>query len=509
MTSGKKFDFNNLFIFEMANNHQGSLEHGKRIINEIADVVERAGIRGAIKFQFRNIETFIHPGFLNSNENKHIQRFISTRLYEEQFAELVEAARKRNLILICTPFDEVSVEKIDRLGIEVIKIGSCSAHDWPLLERAAKTGKPIICSTGGLVIKDIDKIVSFFKHQGAHFALMHCVAIYPTPNDQLHLNQIQIMLERYPGITIGFSTHEDPANLAAIKLAFAKGARLYEKHVGVASENISLNAYSATPAQIAAWIDSWKEAVAACGAEGEREISQKEMDDLFSLKRGVYAKRPIKKGMALKLDDVFLAMPAQSGQLLSEQYKEVLITDRDYAPDEPIANIVFKNQPTPRKYLVAHYVHELKGMLNQARIMVGTAPDVELSHHYGLERFREHGAAIIDCINREYCKKIIIQLPGQNHPAHHHRRKEETFQVLYGVLISEIDGLKRIHHAGDVVLVPRGSWHSFSTETGTIFEEISTTHYNDDSIYEDKTINQLPREARKTKLINWGFHQFD
>ena len=214
----QKFDFKNLFIFEMANNHQGSVEHGLRIIRAMADIAGRHGVRGAIKLQFRELETFIHPAHHESKDNKHIPRFLSTRLSEEEFRTLVEETKRKNLVTIATPFDEASVDKIERLGIEVVKIGSCSAEDWPLLERVAETGKPVICSTGGLTLKRIDKIVSFFQHRGVHFALMHCVAVYPAPNSILHLNQIVVMRIRYPGITIGFSTHEDPKNTFLIQL---------------------------------------------------------------------------------------------------------------------------------------------------------------------------------------------------------------------------------------------------------------------------------------------------
>jgi len=118
------------------------------------------------------------------------------------------------------------------------------------------------------------------------------------------------------------------------------------------------------------------------------------------------------------------------------------------------------------------------------------------------------GAVIIECINREYCKKLVVQLPHQQHPSHYHARKEETFQVLYGVLFSKIDGHVREMHPGDTVLVQPGVWHSFWTEdTGVIFEEVSTTHYNDDSFYEDKQINKLERSERKTVVDNWGRFQ--
>src|SRR3989344_7470135 len=131
------FDFKNLFVFEMANNHQGSVEHGKRIINAVANVAAKHGIRAAVKLQFRDLDTFIHPDFRESKEIKHIPRFLSTRLSEEQFGELVAETKRCGLITMCTPFDELSVDRIVRLGIEEVKIGRCSAQDLPPLEKDA------------------------------------------------------------------------------------------------------------------------------------------------------------------------------------------------------------------------------------------------------------------------------------------------------------------------------------------------------------------------------------
>ena len=80
--------------------------------------------------------------------------------------------------------------------------------------------------------------------------------------------------------------------------------------------------------------------------------------------------------------------------------------------------------------IIKSAVHEVKAMLNEARIHLSTDFKVEYSHHYGVENFRKTGAVIIECINREYCKKLLVQLPVQEHPSHYHARKEETFQVL-------------------------------------------------------------------------------
>ncbi len=504
-----QFDFKNLFVFEMANNHQGSVEHGQRIINAMADIASRHNIRAAVKLQFRDLDTFIHPDFRESKDIKHIPRFLSTRMSEEQFAELVAETKKLGLISMCTPFDELSVDRIMRLGIEIIKIGSCSALDFPLLERVADTGRPVIISTGGLTVKDIDKIVSFFQKRAVHFALMHCVSIYPMTNDKAHLNQIGILRSRYPGLTIGFSTHEEPSNTSLVGLAYAKGARIFEKHVGVPADGIKLNAYSASPEQVDAWVASYKEAVKACGHEaGERSISEEEASDLRSLMRGVYAKRRIEAGTIIDRSDVFFAMPLQGGQLVSGRWRDGMLADKDYLPKEAIAGITRSDVPE-KKEIIYHAIHSIKGMLNTAKVPLGHDFQVELSHHYGVENFHKAGCTLITCFNREYAKKIVVQLAGQYNPAHYHMKKDETFHVLSGVMKVDIDDRQKVLEPGDSLWVPRGIVHAFGSDTGVIFEEISTTNHPDDSYYADKAISKLPRDFRKTYLLNWGRHQFD
>lgn len=506
-TKRSNFDFENLFTFEMANNHQGSVAHGKKIIQEMGKIAKKHNIRAAIKFQFRNIDTFIHPDYLKDTNNKHVSRFLSTRLTSEQFEELIKEARANGLLTMSTPFDEASVEQLEKMDIDILKIASCSSKDWPLLERAALAGKPTIFSTGGLTIADIDNLVSFFDHRYVDFAIMHCISVYPTPNEQLQLNQIETLCDRYPHHTIGFSTHESGDNFEPIQVAYAKGARIFERHVGVETSKIKLNAYSSTPKQIDTWVESYKRAVAMCGASERPAPSEVEDADLKSLMRGVFLKKDVKKGKPLSMDDVFFAIPIQPGQLSSGEFKEGLVTKKDYKKNAPLSQqIVYK--PT-HKDIIYQTVHQVKGMLNEARVPVGDEFNVELSHHYGLDKFQKIGVVIIDCINREYCKKILVQLPGQEHPYHHHKKKEEAFQVLYGKLHIELNGKKKILYPGDVMVVQRGVKHRFWTDSGVVFEEVSSTHFNDDSFYEDPSINKMDRADRKTVLTNWGRHQFD
>ena len=143
-------------------------------------------------------------------------------------------------------------------------------------------------------------------------------------------------------------------------------------------------------------------------------------------------------------------------------------------------------------------------MLYEAGIALGNDFEVELSHHYGIPHFRQFGAIIINIINREYCKKYIIVLPGQQHPFHAHKIKEETFQVLYGDLDVQLEGGVEKHlHPGDMQTVLRGEMHAFSSKTGAIFEEVSTQHMKSDSYYQDPEIAALDPMERKTYMKKW------
>ena len=109
----------------------------------------------------------------------------------------------------------------------------------------------------------------------------------------------------------------------------------------------------------------------------------------------------------------------------------------------------------------------------------------------------------VNLINREYCKKLVILLPLQSHPNHYHKIKEETFQILFGRMHLKLEGETRIMYPGDLQTILREQSHSFSTENGVIFEEVSTTHMKGDSYYEDSTISESSLELRKTVLDKW------
>jgi len=498
----KNYFDRSLFIFEMANNHMGSLDHGRRMIKEFAEVAGQFDYRFAFKFQFRHMDTFIHPGYRDRIDLKYVKRFRETALSKADFKVMKDDVVNSGFIAMCTPFDEPSVDLIEELEIEIIKIASCSFTDWPLLEKVVKTDKPIIASTAGATLDDIDKVVSFFQHRDKQFAIMHCIGEYPTKSENLQLNQIDILRHRYPGVPVGFSTHENPDDTDAIKLAIAKGALIYEKHVAVDTEEFRKNDYSATPDQINVWLKAADQAIKMCGVAGERsKTSEKELADLKQFKRGAFAKRKINRGERIDISNTFFAFPNQNRQVLANDMSKYIeyYAGKDIDQLAPILDGDFEAVSVREKIYAV--VQRVKQVLAKANVVVPGKAELEISHHYGIDRFTETGCTIINVVNREYCKKLILVLPGQSHPEQYHKIKEETFVVLYGDVLLTLDGKSKECAKGDIVTVDRGVKHIFSSSSGAVIEEISSTHYKDDSYYTDDAI--LQNKNRKTVLTYW------
>ncbi|MDR2437264.1 MAG: N-acetylneuraminate synthase family protein [Endomicrobium sp.] len=325
--------FEDLFVLELANNHWGSVERGQKIITEFSRIVRFNNIKAAIKFQFRDVDTFIHKDFINRTDIRYIGKTLATKMSYDDYAVLVEAVKKASCVTMATPFDEVSVDMCVSLGIQIIKIASSDINDWVLIEKIATTRKPVIVSTGGSSIKDIDDLVKFFETRNIPLAVNHCVSLYPTEKSDLELNQIDFLRQRYPSHVIGFSTHEYNEDIeSGMLIAYAKGARTFERHVDIKYGNDKkVSPYCSLPEDLDRWVGAYKKAILICGVSGntKRISSKKEIEYLDTLVRGVYAKSNLKAGHVLKADDIFLAIPLQKGQISCREFMEgeILIND--------------------------------------------------------------------------------------------------------------------------------------------------------------------------------------
>lgn len=494
---------NKLIVLEMANNHMGDIAHGFKVISDFGAVCRKfPEFKFAFKLQYRELDTFIHPSMRGRDDIKYIKRFSETKLTRENFDQLVSKIREEGFLAMATPFDNASITTIVEQKLDILKIASCSFTDWPLLEEAVTANLPIIASTAGAELSDIDKVVSFLAHRNKAFAIMHCVGEYPTADEKLHINQINLLQQRYPGVRIGFSTHEDPSNTDIVKMAVAKGATIFEKHVGVETEKFALNAYSASPLQIQAWLEAARYAFTVCGV-GDQRLPENtaEKASLRSLRRGVFLRHDVKAGATITNDDVYFAFPPEEGQFTANDWSKYaqFTSSSRISKDAALTPSNAKRMDT--RDTIWKIAQKVSNLIKESKITVPGGIDLEISHHYGLDKFDQVGLTMFTVVNRGYCKKLLVSLPGQQHPEQYHNKKEETFHVLHGEVHISLNGEKRVCFPGEVINVEPGVRHAFVSPTGSVIEEISSTHYKDDSYYTDESI--MNNKMRKTHLTYW------
>ena len=313
--------FENLFVLELANNHWGKVERGLKIVRDFGTVVRYNNVKAAIKLQFRDVDSFIHPEYKGNEESRYIKKTEATKLNKEEFALLVKEIKNVACIPMSTPFDEASVDLCVYFDFPIIKVASSDMNDWPLLEKIASTRKPVIISTGGASEKDLDDVVRFFEKRNIPLAINHCVSLYPSEDDELNLNQIDYLKNRFPTHIIGFSTHEYHDWHSSMLISYGKGARTWERHIDINYENVPVSNYCTLPEQADMWFKAFQKSKEMCGgaADIRRIISKKEIEYLDKLVRGVYAKHDLQIGHEITADnftkDFFLAIPLLKGQL--------------------------------------------------------------------------------------------------------------------------------------------------------------------------------------------------
>jgi sialic acid synthase SpsE len=313
--------FQDLFVLEMASNHQGSLERGLKIVSSFSKIVRFNNVKAAIKLQFRDMDNFIHKDFVSRSDIRYVKRISDTRMSKADFSVLVDAIRKSGCIPMATPFDEKSVDWCVEFDMPIIKVASADNNDWTLLEKIASTRLPVIISTGGMSQKDMDDVVTFFRRRNIPLALNHCVAAYPHEDNECELNQIDYLRFRYSDVTLGYSCHEYHDWQASVMMAHAKGVRTFERHVDINDDGFQVATYSSLPHQIDTWFKAWNKAREMCGgsSDARRNFLAREIEYLDSYVRGVYAKGNLVAGQTLTEDDVYLAIPLRKGQASSRE----------------------------------------------------------------------------------------------------------------------------------------------------------------------------------------------
>lgn len=497
-----------LIILEIANNHMGNLIFGKKIINSYHKTVKpfRKFFDFAIKFQFRDIKTFIHPKFINT-DHKQVSRFVDTQLTDKEWKDLISFSKKR-FNIICTPFDEKSITKAIKFNFDYIKIASCSSDEWPLLEFLAKKikKKKVICSLGGASSSQIQKTISFFNNKKINASFLYCVAKYPTNPDNLNLNFFKELRSIYGEQIAGFSTHEIPNEDLSGSLALAMGAKIFEKHVSIVSKKYSINKYSVSPLEFKQWLTNLYESYIRLGSIKKRnKFLKAEKNNLSQFKRGVFLKSGIFKVPGDYLDknkDIILAFPCEKNQLTSNDLSK-FVDIKIKKPLNSLSPILKNNIDISDNRKFSETIRDkIIVLLNRSHVVVQKPAKLEISHHYGEKKFYKFGMCMVTVVNTRYCKKLLFMFNKQFHPAQFHKKKQETFFVLFGkiALTLKIKNkvTKKILNEGDILTIKPNEIHSFKclSRDGCVIEELSTKSNKEDSFYIDKQISK--NKNRKT-----------
>jgi len=216
-------------IAEIGNNHNGEIKNALELIK----ISKELGV-DAVKFQVKNIEKSFSKELLDSsytNENSFGKTYREHKqaleFSKEELVNLYEFSKKIGIICFSTPFDIDSVNLLESIGNPLYKISSFHVTDLPLIETIAKTNKPAIMSTGMSSLEEIDKAVELFRNYNDQLALLQCTSCYPTNDEDVNLNVIPSLKNRYD-CPIGYSGHE--RGIAICTSAVALGACIIERH---------------------------------------------------------------------------------------------------------------------------------------------------------------------------------------------------------------------------------------------------------------------------------------
>ena len=307
-----------LIVAEIGNNHEGDFEVAQKMVEEAA----KCGV-DAVKFQ-----TFKTEHYVNRADTARFERLKSFELTYSEFEELSNLARSQGLIFVSTPFDLASASFLSSI-VDSYKIASGDNAFYPLMEKVALTGKPMIVSTGISNAEQVEKTVDFIKQTWAHnniigqLAILHCVSSYPVPSDQANLRSIQFLIENFED-TIGYSDHT--LGIEAAILATALGAKIIEKHFTL-DKNFSDfrdHQLSADPPEMRDLVKQIRLTSSMLG-ENRKQVENCEEGLVIAIRRSIVAGRDMSAGHYVDTSDLTWLRP--SGGLIPGKEK-VLIGKR-------------------------------------------------------------------------------------------------------------------------------------------------------------------------------------
>jgi N-acetylneuraminate synthase/sialic acid synthase len=296
-------------IAEIGHNHQGKLETAK----EMFKVAKESGA-DAVKLQKRNNrELFTKAGYEKpyDNPNSYGATYGEHREFLEfggiEYKELMDYADEIGVTFFSTAFDFSSADFLAKLDMPAFKIASGDLKNIPLLTHIAEFQKPMILSTGGGTMEDVNRAYDAIMPINQQLCILQCTAGYPADFDQLNLSVITTFRERFPSLTIGLSSHDN--GIAMAVAAYMLGARVVEKHFTLNHTwKGTDHAFSLEPIGFRKMVRDLERVKVAIG-DGVKQTYETEKNPIIKMGKKLVAARALPAGYTIRREDIALKSP--------------------------------------------------------------------------------------------------------------------------------------------------------------------------------------------------------
>jgi sialic acid synthase SpsE/sugar phosphate isomerase/epimerase len=395
-------------IAEIGNNHNGSLELAKKLV----DLAMEAGANCA-KFQLRSMKAlYRNAGNTNdANEDLGSQYTLDLlsrfQLQPDEMLQAFDYCKSQGILPLCTPWDLDSLAILEEYGMPAYKVASADLTNHDLLKALAKTGKPLICSTGMSTENEIMESARLLQRLGAMYVLLHCNSTYPTPFKDVNLNYLT-RLREIGDCPVGYSGHERDINVAIA--AVAKGAKVVEKHFTI-DKSMEGNDHkvSLLPEEFAVMVRGIRQVEESLGTSTERRLSQGELMNRESLAKSLMITCGLEPGQVITAEMIDVKSPGQGlqpnrkaeliGRVAKRRFR---VGDFFFPSDLETEGIQAKSRyQFNRPWGVPVRYHDFKDILGK------TTPDL-LEFHLSYKDMEED---IHQYLTKEYDMDLVVHSP--------------------------------------------------------------------------------------------------
>jgi sialic acid synthase SpsE/sugar phosphate isomerase/epimerase len=313
---GNKFisgsDSKTFVIAEIGNNHQGNVSAAKTLVDHCVE----AGADCA-KFQMRDLASLYQNAGNTDDESENLgtqytlDLLSKYQLSNKELIEVFDYCKEKKIIPLCTPWDIKSLEVLENYGMPAYKVASADLTNHELISQIAKTGKPIICSTGMSSEKEIVETIELINSFGCPFVMLHCNSTYPAPFEDINLNFIP-KLKELSDAPVGYSGHERGTAVSIASVAM--GASVIERHI-TTDKSLEGNDHkvSLLPNEFKNLISGIREVDLALGVKN-RILSQGEMMNRVNLAKSLVINQDLKKGEKIEKEMIEIKSPGKGLQ---------------------------------------------------------------------------------------------------------------------------------------------------------------------------------------------------